>query len=85
MNTREHRKATMTASGFVKVSYRVLVPGGETWASTGILETEQEWVGMAKAYAEDAQAGHLGPYLVIPKGITLVALRRENIPGLEAT
>lgn len=75
----------MAQAGWVKVSYRVVVSEttGETWAATGLLETAQEWEEMSKAYYADPFAGYHGKFLTIPKGVRVVALRLETVPGLE--
>jgi hypothetical protein len=79
---RAAKKEAFEESGLVKISYRVELQNGETWATTALLENEQEWVKMAAAYYGSPDAGYNGRYLTIPKGIRVVSLRLDSIPGL---
>ena len=81
------KKAAFADAGYVRISFRTLLPqvsGAEAVvASTGTLESMQEWHKMADAYYKDPAAGYRGAFLTIPQGVTVVTLRIDNIPGLE--
>lgn len=79
------RNTELEAHGICKVSYILVVGGADgheiTVSKTGYLEGIQEWRDMSKAYYEDMKAGHKGRMMVIPKGVTLIALRLDNLPA----